>query len=313
VPLAEGAAGPAPAASEVKRSAGKRSSSRVTRLAGFVAAAVLGITLSVALFMWLALAWARSVIRKEVAAAMAEYQAALAQIERNPDTPAPPAAAKAPAAAAKAASTGAAVPGNSRSAAPAAPGAASGGAAWRAEAEKVVSSVAAWHDVTQIRGIDLLDLKLQIRRAWLATDERGTRREMVNDAAADPPPPAARYVFIEISLRNTGTEPRTYTSWNELAGTSAVLADAGGTLLEFVPPSETPDVSRRGAVQLGPGDALADLLVFRAPEGEISTLRLALAKRAIAGKARVAGGTHFGFQIPSSLLADDTGNSSTAP
>ena len=298
--------GATPLGSEDKPNKPKRGSGRLTRLAGAVAAIVLGVTFSLGLLAALALAWARSVIRKEVATAMAAYQAELAaKREKNPEVPgltAPANAAAAPPAG------GTSVKGRGTPAPQSLAKEASTAAAassWRAEAEKVVSAMAAWHDVTQIRGIDLLGLKLQVRRAWLAVNERGARRETSKDTVDDETPPPAGYVFVEVSLRNTGAEPRMYTSWNALAGASAVLADEGGSLFEFVPPSETPEVSRRGAVQLGPGDALTDLLVFRAPEGEVTNLRLALAKRALAGKARVSGGTHFGFQIPSSLLADD--------
>jgi hypothetical protein len=104
-----------------------------------------------------------------------------------------------------------------------------------------------------------------------------------------------------VELTNTAKGPRSYTSWNSTAGTSVVLADAGGQPLPLVPPSATPAVIRLGSVEIPPGQSVTDTLVFHAPAGPVDAFKLALAKSALAGRYRTRG-SHFAFEIPHEIL-----------
>jgi len=193
-----------------------------------------------------------------------------------------------------------------------------------AAASKVLGSIKTWYDVARAPRIALRKMQPQVTSAWLAADATGKRIEAApapapadgaepaaDDAPAAPPAatsaalPAARFVFIDIRITNADTTPHSYASWNSLAGSSAILADAAGQPLEFIPPAATPGVVRLNLVEVPAGQSVHDILVFAAPQGPPGKLKLALACTALlgnVGNVKVAGPTHLGLEIPPAYL-----------
>ena len=199
-------------------------------------------------------------------------------------------------------------------------------------AEKVITSQVKWSNVLLVKAIKLNSVSLQITSAWLASDAAGTRVNPVLPGAAAAPaiaPPAAaelgvaapaeapaapaapvapptaaavaspaKYVFVEVKITNGSPVPKKYASWNGADATAVVLADQANQVLDFVPPAATPTVSRHGTVQLAPGQAVTDVLVFAAPPQPIEMLKLALLKTALADAAK----GHWAFEIPLEAL-----------
>ena len=163
-----------------------------------------------------------------------------------------------------------------------------------ADAAKVLKSVARWTDASQLRGVELNKLKLSLGSVWLASDEAGTKTE--------PAAGGAKYVFVEVQLKNIAPVARKYKSWNATAGTSVVLADQNDAVLSLVPSSDTPAANRLDTVELQPGQSVTDTLVFTGPSGTVEKLKLALAKSALAENARFRTGSHFALEIPLEVL-----------
>jgi hypothetical protein len=172
--------------------------------------------------------------------------------------------------------------------------AASASPASAAEAAKVLKSVTRWTDASQLRGIELNKLKLSVGSVWLASDEAGTKTQ--------PTAGSAKYVFVQVQLRNIAPVARKYKSWNATAGASVVLADQNDAVLSLVPTSATPAAGRLAAVDLQPGESVTDTLVFTAPSGAVEKLKLALAKSALAENARFRTGSHIALEIPLEFL-----------
>jgi hypothetical protein len=181
-----------------------------------------------------------------------------------------------------------------------------------AAATQVLGTIKQWFDVSRAPRIGLRKMQLQVSSAWLASDATGKRveppepqaegAEAPAEAAKSAAPPAARFVFVEVRITNGDTTPRSYASWNSLGGTNAILADATGQVLEFVPLSATPGVTRLNLVQLASGQSVNDTLVFAAPQGPPGKLKLALASTALLGNVKAAGQTHVGLEIPPAFL-----------
>jgi hypothetical protein len=163
-----------------------------------------------------------------------------------------------------------------------------------AEAAKVLKSVSRWTDASQLRGVELNKLKLSLGPIWLASDEAGTKTE--------PTASGAKYVFVQVQVKNIAPVPRKFKSWNATAGTSVVLADQKDAVLSLVPASSTPAAGRLATVDILPGQSVTDTLVFTAPSGSIEKLKLALAKSALAENARFKTGSHFALEIPLEVL-----------
>lgn len=176
-----------------------------------------------------------------------------------------------------------------------------------AEAAKLLKSLSKWTDASQLRGIELNKLKLNLGSVWLASDENGTRVQPAADGSA-----GAKFVFVEVNVRNVAPVARSFTSWNATAGTSVVLADQNDAVLNLVPPSATPSANRLTTVELQPGQNVTDTLVFTAPGGKIDAFKLALAKSALAGGAKFRTGSHLALEIPAEMLMTRPGSAETA-
>jgi hypothetical protein len=81
-----------------------------------------------------------------------------------------------------------------------------------------------------------------------------------------------------------------------------VLGDQANEVLSLVPPAATPRARRLTAVDIAPGEAVTDQLVFAAPTGTIEKFKLALAKSALAEGVKFKSGTHFALEIPLEVL-----------
>jgi hypothetical protein len=143
-----------------------------------------------------------------------------------------------------------------------------------------------------------------------ADDEGGEDSETEEDADAteststDDAAGPARYAFIKLSITSNKTDGSlSYVGWNDLdgtaAGTSAILADESDNIYDLVPYSKSPNASRKRSVSIAPGEEITDLLVFEAPGGTFSSLRLVLPYEALGVRARTV---NAGFEIPSDVF-----------
>ncbi len=143
-----------------------------------------------------------------------------------------------------------------------------------------------------------------------ADDEGGEESETEEDADAaegtseDDAAGPARYAFIKLSITSNKTDGSlSYVGWNDLdgtaAGTSAILADESDDIYDLVPYSKSPNASRKRSVSIAPGEEITDLLVFEAPGGTFSSLRLVLPYEAFGIRARPA---VTGFEIPNEVF-----------
>jgi hypothetical protein len=171
---------------------------------------------------------------------------------------------------------------------------------------------ARWLDVTQIRGVRLSKMRLSVGRAWLASDATGTPvvPTLKSDSAERPTAEAAeaKYVFVELQIENEAPVPRKFTSWNSGGPRSVALADQTNAVVEVVPPSETPTITRLAAVDVSPGESVTDVLVFAAPAGDIEALHLLLEKKLLAEGGR----DYFAFEIPLEALMESRGQAAAA-
>ena len=177
-----------------------------------------------------------------------------------------------------------------------------------AEATKLLKSIARWTNMSQVTAIELNKLKLSLASAWLASDESGTRVEVSSTG-----PTAAKFVFIQLQVKNFAPVVRKYKSWNAAAGTSVVLADQNDAVLNLVPPSSTPGADRLATVDIQPGQSVTDTLVFTAPGGAVEKFKLALAKSAFAENAKFKTGSHFALEIPLEVLLAGGPSSAATP
>ncbi len=178
-------------------------------------------------------------------------------------------------------------------------------------ARKLLAAQTRWSPVEGVI-IKGRDIEVQIAQIWLATDEKGTRVDPVlppsapaaAGATASVLPPAAtasaspgKYVFIDVRITNSGAIPRKYTSWNTGGIITAILADAKHEPLAFVPPADTPSVTRLASVHIPAGQTIGDVLVFQAPAAPFETLKLLLSQAAFA-----TAGRNFALDVPVEFL-----------
>lgn len=168
----------------------------------------------------------------------------------------------------------------------------------QAAAAKIVASLSKWTDVSKLRRLGIDNLNMKIASVWLAADEAGTR---VEPAVGTEATAAAKgkFVFVEVQISNESAVAKKYKSWN--AGVeAAILADNANQPLPLIPVSATPGVTRLEIVEILPNQTVTDVLVFAAPQTPIETLRLALAKTALAEHVKLP--SHFALEIPLEVL-----------
>jgi hypothetical protein len=273
-----------------------KSGPSILMIAGIVAGVLLLVGVAgVGLLAWgfmQAKRTAEGQIQATLAEAAAELEADLASAEGNPPSATPTATAAA------AATTLASAAANRVDASPALAG------RFKAQAR--------WLDVTQIRGVVLGKVRLRVARTWLASDAAGTPVVPTLQGAAAEHAAAiateAKYVFVELHIDNEAPVPRKYTSWNTGGPRSVALADQTNAILDVVPPSTTPTITRLADVTLPPGQSVSDMLVFSAPAGAIETLHLLLEKKLLAEGAR----DYFAFEIPLEALMEPQGGTAAA-
>jgi hypothetical protein len=183
----------------------------------------------------------------------------------------------------------------------------------REAARKLIQSQPKWIPIegVVIRG---RDIEVEVAQIWLATDEKGTRIDPVLPTASAPPPPdtpggaalaaavassapRGKYVFVDVRVTNGGAIPRKYNSWNTGGNVIAILADQRGEPLEFVPPEDTPSITRLLSLHIPAGQSIGDILVFKAPAEPFESLKLLLSPTAFA-----AAGRNFALDVPVEFL-----------
>lgn len=163
-------------------------------------------------------------------------------------------------------------------------------------------------------------------RAWLASDEAGTpasplprpkepekepgseglpaglARSLGDLIPSGPPPlPKPKYVFVELSIKNTAQKPLPYAGWNAM-DSAAVLVDEQSDALPLTPIDTTPQAKRKSAMELAAGESLSDTVVFTMNEPYDSAFSLVLPGKALSKQIRV----NFGVVIsPQSLVVRD--------
>jgi hypothetical protein len=168
-----------------------------------------------------------------------------------------------------------------------------------AAAKKLLAAQPKWIPIegVVIRG---RDIEVEVAQIWLASDEKGTRVDpllpspgTIAAALASP----GKFIFVDIRVSNTGAIPRKYTSWNTEGNITSILADPQGEPLRFVPPGETPSVTRLASLHIPAGQTIGDVLVFQAPAKPFESLKLLLSQTAFA-----TAGRNFALEVPVEFL-----------
>ncbi|WP_425617862.1 GYF domain-containing protein [Anatilimnocola sp. NA78] len=123
----------------------------------------------------------------------------------------------------------------------------------------------------------------------------------VKPGTAATPPEPAKFVFVELQIKNSGTKPRQYAGWNSDAN-SAVLVDDDGQPLPLTPVSATPATARKSSLELKPGETTPDTLVFAMNEPTDAEFKLVLPQRALSSVSK----GNWGIAISAASLAPAT-------
>ncbi|MFO0886071.1 MAG: GYF domain-containing protein [Pirellulales bacterium] len=166
-----------------------------------------------------------------------------------------------------------------------------------------------WRDITKLRESRFNSVTVQVTKAWIAKDTSGTPLPPPKPVSKLAPPSetsssttdensaSESFIFVEIQLTNTKSEPVKITSWNQASKTPGVLLTQDLTPLEPIPSDQLPPGSKETELSLAPQVPQVQTLVFRGTKLNDESLRIALPYAALHAKSQ----GYFSYEIPAKV------------